>query len=41
MVQDGGGKVAVFNFDDNESVQDADFAFVGPCEDLLPRALGI
>lgn len=34
-----GGKVAVFNIEDTG--EDADFMFLGPCEELLPEALGL
>jgi len=34
-----GGKVAVFNIEDTG--EDADFLFVGPCEEFLPKALGL
>ncbi|KXS22265.1 Sirtuin-like protein 5 in complex with suramin [Gonapodya prolifera JEL478] len=38
IVKSNGGKVAEFNLDPSEG---ADFDFVGPCEDLLPLALGV
>jgi NAD-dependent deacetylase sirtuin 5 len=38
-VKELGGKVAVFNMEDTS--EDADFLFVGPCEELLPMALGL
>ena len=41
MVQDNGGKVAVFNLDRSEGDEDADYLFLGPCEETLPEALGL
>lgn len=38
-VKELGGKVAVFNMEDNDN--EADFLFLGPCEELLPMALGL
>ena len=40
-VQDRGGKVAVFNLDRSKGDHDADYLFLGPCEETLPRALGL
>ncbi|KAI0269260.1 DHS-like NAD/FAD-binding domain-containing protein [Gloeopeniophorella convolvens] len=40
-VQKNGGKVAVFNLDRSEGDEDADFLFLGPCEERLPEALGL
>lgn len=40
-VQDRGGKVAVFNLDRSKGDRDADYLFLGPCEETLPRALGL
>jgi len=40
-VQANGGRVAVFNLDHSEGDEDADFLFLGPCEEVLPYALGI
>ncbi|KAH6914839.1 NAD-dependent protein deacylase [Coprinopsis sp. MPI-PUGE-AT-0042] len=40
-VKDNGGKVAVFNFERTNGDKQADFLFLGPCEDLLPKALGL
>ncbi|KAF9076405.1 DHS-like NAD/FAD-binding domain-containing protein [Rhodocollybia butyracea] len=40
-VQEQGGKVAVFNLERSEGDSNADFLFIGPCEDLLPKALGL
>ncbi|KAJ7348910.1 sirtuin [Mycena albidolilacea] len=37
-VKNRGGKVAVFNLERNDGV-DADFTFVGKCEETLPQAL--
>lgn len=39
-VQEAGGKVAVFNLDKSEGDEEADYLFRGPCEELLPKALG-
>jgi len=36
-----GGKVAVFNYERSEGDEDADFRFIGGCEELLPQALGL
>lgn len=41
IVQSNGGKVAVFNLERSEGDEHADFLFLGPCEDTLPKALGI
>ena len=41
MVQDNGGKVAVFNLDRSEGDEDADFLFLGPCEETLSEALSL
>ncbi|ETW77534.1 hypothetical protein HETIRDRAFT_125388 [Heterobasidion irregulare TC 32-1] len=35
-----GGKVAVFNADRSNEDEEADFLFLGPCETMLPDALG-
>ncbi|KZV87587.1 DHS-like NAD/FAD-binding domain-containing protein [Exidia glandulosa HHB12029] len=40
-VKSHGGRVAVFNLDRSQGDGDADFLFLGPCEETLPRALGI
>ena len=37
----GGGKVAVFNIERSEGDEDADFLFLGPCEQTIPEALGL
>ena len=34
-VQFQGGKVAVFNLDRSDGDEDADFLFLGPCEETL------
>ncbi|KAJ7253325.1 sirtuin [Mycena haematopus] len=39
-VKNRGGKVAVFNLEVNDAV-DADFTFVGKCEETLAQALGV
>ncbi|PCH37412.1 DHS-like NAD/FAD-binding domain-containing protein [Wolfiporia cocos MD-104 SS10] len=41
MVQVGGGKVAVFNIDHSDGDDRADFLLLSPCEETLPKALGI
>lgn len=41
QVQENGGTVAVFNMDRSEGDTDADYLFLGPCEELLPKALGM
>ncbi|KAJ7460989.1 NAD-dependent protein deacylase [Mycena galericulata] len=41
LVQMHGGKVAVFNLERSEGDTEADFLFIGPCEETLPKALGI
>ena len=38
-VADNGGKVAVFNIQNTEADEDADFLFLGPSEETLPEAL--
>jgi len=38
-IAENGGKVAVFNLARSEGDENADFLFLGPCEELLPRAL--
>lgn len=40
IVQSNGGKVAVFNLDRSAGDEDADFLFLGPCEETVPEALG-
>lgn len=40
-VKEHGGKVAVFNVDRSKRDDQADFLFLGPCEETLPEALGI
>lgn len=40
-VREHGGKVAVFNVDRSKRDDQADFLFLGPCEETLPEALGI
>ncbi|OCH94259.1 DHS-like NAD/FAD-binding domain-containing protein [Obba rivulosa] len=41
QVKENGGKVAVFNLDRSEGDHMADFLFLGPCEETLPKALGL
>ena len=40
-VMENGGKVAVFNLDRSEGDDDVDWRFLGPCEETLPKALGL
>ncbi|GJE90698.1 NAD-dependent protein deacylase-like protein [Phanerochaete sordida] len=40
-VKERGGKVAVFNLERTKGDDASDFLFLGPCEKLLPEALGI
>ncbi|KDR83364.1 hypothetical protein GALMADRAFT_235460 [Galerina marginata CBS 339.88] len=40
-VKKGGGKVAVFNVERSQGDSKADFLFLGPCEETLPKALGL
>ncbi|KAF9556753.1 sirtuin [Agrocybe pediades] len=40
-VKDRGGKVAFFNLEKVEKDQDADWLFLGRCEETLPLALGL
>ncbi|KAG7089153.1 hypothetical protein E1B28_010859 [Marasmius oreades] len=40
-VRNNGGKVAVFNLERSAGDHRADFLFLGPCEELLPRALSL
>jgi len=40
-VQEQGGKIAVFNLDRSEGDDDADFLFLGPCEETLPKCIGV
>ncbi|CAL1713885.1 unnamed protein product [Somion occarium] len=41
IVREAGGKVAVFNIDRTAGDENADFLFLGPCEETLPAALGL
>ncbi|KAF9449892.1 DHS-like NAD/FAD-binding domain-containing protein [Macrolepiota fuliginosa MF-IS2] len=41
IVRGCGGKVAVFNMERTSGDEDADFLFLGPCEETIPAALGI
>ncbi|KAG9120827.1 hypothetical protein FRC07_003525 [Ceratobasidium sp. 392] len=41
VVQENGGTVAVFNIEASQGDQNADFLFIGPCEETLGNALGI
>lgn len=40
-VQSHDGKVAVFALEPSEQHAEADFAFFGPCEETLPKVLGV
>ena len=40
MVRKNGGKVAVFNLERSQGDEEADFLFLGPCEETIPQALG-
>ncbi|EAU84564.2 sirtuin 5 [Coprinopsis cinerea okayama7 len=40
-VSANGGKVAVFNYERTMGDDDADFLFLGGCEETLPKALGL
>ena len=39
-VKKRGGRVAVFNLARTEGDEEADFLFLGPCEETLPAVLG-
>jgi NAD-dependent deacetylase sirtuin 5 len=41
IVKNNGGKIAVFNVELNSQSMTADFAFIGPCEETLVKALGL
>ncbi|KAF5387798.1 hypothetical protein D9615_000186 [Tricholomella constricta] len=41
QVQENGGKVAVFNLERSSGDEEANFLFLGPCEETLPKALGL
>jgi len=41
VVRRRGGKVAVFNLERSAGDYEADFLFLGPCEETLPKALGL
>ncbi|GBE78854.1 NAD-dependent protein [Sparassis crispa] len=41
MVKNRGGKVAIFNLNQSKGDDDADFLFLGPCEETLLHALGL
>ena len=36
-----GGKIAVFNIERSEGDDEADFLFLGPCEETLTECLGL
>ncbi|KAK0206283.1 DHS-like NAD/FAD-binding domain-containing protein [Desarmillaria ectypa] len=40
-VSQNGGQVAVFNLDRSDGDEDANFLFLGPCEETVPKALGL
>ena len=41
MVRKNGGKVAVFNLERSQKDEEADFLFLGPCEETIPQALSL
>jgi len=41
QVQENDGIVAVFNLEHSSGDEEADFLFLGPCEETLPKALGL
>jgi len=41
IAQARGAKVAVFNLERTRGDDEADFLFIGPCEETLPKALGL
>jgi NAD-dependent deacetylase sirtuin 5 len=41
QVEGHGGKIAFFNIERTEKDEDADFAFVGSCDEILPVAIGV
>ncbi|KAI6106072.1 DHS-like NAD/FAD-binding domain-containing protein [Pisolithus croceorrhizus] len=41
IVEDKGGIVAVFNIEATSADKNANFKFIGPCEETLPKALGV
>ena len=41
QVKDRGGKIAIFNVEPSPGDTLADFLFLGKCEEILPRALGV
>ncbi|TEB35261.1 DHS-like NAD/FAD-binding domain-containing protein [Coprinellus micaceus] len=41
QVEGHGGKIAFFNIERTEKDKDADFAFVGSCDEILPVAIGV
>ncbi|KAK7060320.1 hypothetical protein VNI00_001085 [Paramarasmius palmivorus] len=40
-VQEKGGKTAVFNLERSAGDKEADFLFLGPCSETVPKALGL
>ncbi|EAU85218.2 hypothetical protein CC1G_06234 [Coprinopsis cinerea okayama7 len=40
-VKERGGKVAVFHLEPSDADKDADWVFLGRCEEVLPRVLGL
>ena len=41
IVRSHGGKIAVFNTERTKGDDEADFLFLGSCEETLPPALGV
>jgi len=41
MVRKNGGKVAVFNLERSRQDEEADFLFLGPCDETIPQALSL
>ena len=40
-VKERGGTVAIFNMERSNRDELADFVFLGPCEEILPRVLDL
>ena len=40
-VKERGGKVAIFNIENGKRDSVADFVFLGPCEEILPKVLAV
>ncbi|KAG5731959.1 hypothetical protein E4T56_gene2472, partial [Termitomyces sp. T112] len=41
QVKKNGGTVAIFNLGRSNGDEDADFVFIGPCEETLPEVLQV